>query len=63
MRYIYPSVGEVYRKLFKNNGVNMECVFKPGLKRVYGFPEGALGSIDTMWVKELLSKARINIDL
>ena len=61
MRYMYPSVGDMYRKLLK--GIALESVFKPGLKRIYEFPEGVLETVDQLWVKELLRRASINIDL
>ena len=56
MRFMYPAIGEEYRKAFGEYGIQVKSIFKPGCKRVDSFPEGTLAWIDSLWVHQLLTE-------
>lgn len=56
MRFMFPSVGDEYRKIFGKQGIQVKSIFKPGCKRVDSLPEGVLDWVDSLWVKQLMAE-------
>lgn len=56
MRFLYPAVGEAFRKDMSEYGLKVKSIFKPGCKRVDHFPDGVLDWVDSIWVDLLMKE-------